>query len=45
MLDRGLNKLILVNFIKEESYAKIMSLFEEWPKENNLMVVSLFTSD
>jgi len=31
MLDRGLNKLVLVNFVKDENRLKILNLFEEWP--------------
>lgn len=43
MVDRGLNKLVLVNFIKEENRLKISNLFEEWPKEVNMSIVYLFT--
>ena len=42
MLDRSLNKLVLVNFTKEENRIKLMSLFEEWPKEIVLSTVFLF---
>jgi len=45
MVDKGLNRLILINFIKEESYSRILSQFEEWPKEEKYHIVLLFTGE
>lgn len=43
MQDRSLNKLVLINFTKEENYNKLLSVFEEWPQEIALNIVYVFT--
>jgi hypothetical protein len=45
MVDKGLSRLVLVNFIKKESYSRILAQFEEWPKEVRYHLVFLFTGE
>lgn len=44
MVEKNLNKLVLVNFNKEESYNKVLALSDEQPKENAFKIILLFTS-
>lgn len=44
MVERNLDKLVLVNFNKEESYTKVLALFDEQAKETAFKIILLFTS-
>lgn len=44
MIEKNLHKLVLVNFVKEESYTKILYLVQELQKETEINVILLFTS-
>ncbi len=44
MIEKNFHKLVLVNFMKEESYTKILFLVQELQKEAEINVILLFTS-
>jgi hypothetical protein len=44
IIEKNFHKLVLVNFVKEESYTKILYLVQELQKETEINVVLLFTS-